>query len=87
MTSPDTWRGLDRTRRNGTVVILAVAAEHRRDHLGTALCEHAFGEMRKLGAQVVEIGTGGDAFHAPARALYESLGCVRLPTAAYYRQL
>ena len=23
---------------------------------------------------MVEIGTGGDAFHAPARALYESLG-------------
>ncbi|MFJ6853057.1 hypothetical protein ACIQM3_21460 [Streptomyces sp. NPDC091271] len=41
----------------------------------------AFGEMRKLGAEVVEIGTGGDPFHAPARALYESLGCVHIPVA------
>ena len=78
---------VDPDRRNGTIVILAVATGHRREHLGTGLCEHAFGEMRKLGAQVVEIGTGGDAFHAPARALYESLGCAQLPVAVYYRQL
>jgi hypothetical protein len=47
----------------------------------------AFGAMRDLGAEVAVIGTGGDAFHAPARALYESLGCTMLPAAVYYRQL
>lgn len=56
-------------RRDGRIEILAVAPEHRRDHAGTRLCEHAFDEMRRLGAQVVAIGTGGDPFHAPARAL------------------
>lgn len=74
-------------RRNGTITILAVAAEHRRHHVGTALCEHAFDAMRNRGAEVVEIGTGGDPFHAPARALYERLGCTQLPVAVYYRQL
>ncbi len=78
---------VDPARRSGSVEILAVTAEHRRDGAGTALCEHAFGEMRKLGAEVVEIGTGGDPFHAPARALYESLGCVQIPVAVYFRQL
>ncbi|MFC8366469.1 MULTISPECIES: GNAT family N-acetyltransferase [unclassified Streptomyces] len=78
---------VDPARHNGRIEILAVAPEHRRDHVGTRLCEHAFDEMRRLGAQVVEIGTGGDPFHAPARALYENLGCVRLPLAVYYRQL
>ncbi|WP_433169748.1 GNAT family N-acetyltransferase [Kribbella sp. CA-247076] len=73
--------------RNGTITILAVASEHRRANLGTALCEHAFDAMRQHGAEVVEIGTGGDDFHAPARALYESLGCVKLPVAVYYREL
>lgn len=78
---------VDPDRRNGTITHLAVSAEHRRHHAGTALCEHAFGEMRTLGAEVVEIGTGGDPFHAPARALYEKLGCTMLPIAVYYRTL
>ena len=74
-------------RKNGSITLLAVAAEHRRHRLGTALCEHAFREMRDLGAEVVEIGTGGDPFHAPARALYERLGCTMLPVAVYFREL
>lgn len=78
---------VDPARRNGTVTILAVAAEHRRHHVGSALCEHAFAAMRSRGAEVVEIGTGGDPFHAPARALYERLGCTPLPVAVYYRRL
>ena len=33
--------------------------------------------MTEKDVEVVTIGTGGtDSFHAPARALYESLGCV-----------
>ncbi|CAM5511551.1 GNAT family N-acetyltransferase [Streptomyces pilosus] len=78
---------VDPDRRNGSVTLLAVPAGHRRRHVGTALCEHAFARMRALGAEVVEIGTGGDDFHAPARALYEKLGCTRLPVAVYYRRL
>jgi ribosomal protein S18 acetylase RimI-like enzyme len=78
---------IDPERRNGSIVILAVAADHRRGNVGTELCEHAFGAMREQGAEVVEIGTGGDDFHAPARALYESLGCIQLPVAVYYRKL
>ncbi|MFI8201945.1 GNAT family N-acetyltransferase [Streptomyces sp. NPDC085937] len=78
---------VDSDRRNGSISHLAVSAQHRRGRLGTALCEHAFAHMRSLGAEVVEIGTGGDPFHAPARALYERLGCTALPTAVYYRQL
>jgi ribosomal protein S18 acetylase RimI-like enzyme len=74
-------------RRNGTITILAVKSEHRREHVGTALCEHAFEAMRQQNAEVVEIGTGGDDFHAPARALYERLGCIQLPVAVYYRKL
>ncbi|GAA4051556.1 GNAT family N-acetyltransferase [Nonomuraea soli] len=77
----------DPARKNGAVSHLAVSAEYRRHQLGTALCEHAFAEMRALGAEVVEIGTGGDPFHAPARALYEKLGCTLLPIAVYYKTL
>ncbi|MFG2077123.1 GNAT family N-acetyltransferase [Nonomuraea maritima] len=78
---------VDVARRNGTVTHLAVATGHRRSGTGTALCEHAFSDMRALGAEVVEIGTGGDPFHAPARSLYEKLGCTPLPITVYYRRL
>jgi ribosomal protein S18 acetylase RimI-like enzyme len=74
-------------RKKGEITILVVSAQHRRHHVGTALCEHAFEQMRALGAEVVEIGTGGDQFHAPARALYEALGCTSLPLTVYFRQL
>jgi hypothetical protein len=43
--------------------------------------------MRREGAKMVEIGTGGDPFHATARSLYESLGCTKLPVAVYFREL
>ncbi|MFE2986224.1 GNAT family N-acetyltransferase [Streptomyces sp. NPDC059262] len=78
---------VDQDRMHGDVVILAVSSQNRRHHVGTALCEHAFEQMRLLGAEIVEIGTGGDAFHAPARALYEQLGCTPNPVVAYFRQL
>jgi ribosomal protein S18 acetylase RimI-like enzyme len=78
---------VDLSRERGCLTILAVDADHRRGHLGTSLCEHAFSHMRARGAVYVEIGTGGDAFHAPARALYESLGCIKVPTAVYLREL
>jgi ribosomal protein S18 acetylase RimI-like enzyme len=79
---------VDPARRHGDIVMLAVAPAHRREHLGTALCEYAFDDMTNHGAEVVTIGTGGtDSFHAPARALYESLGCVPVHVAVYFRQL
>ncbi|MFD5555750.1 GNAT family N-acetyltransferase [Streptomyces sp. NPDC127068] len=78
---------VDPARKKGEVTLLAVVARHRRHRMGTALCAHAFDRMRDLGAEVVEIGTGGDRFHAPARALYEALGCTPYPFTVYFRQL
>jgi ribosomal protein S18 acetylase RimI-like enzyme len=79
---------VDPDKRHGDVVILAVAEPQRRDHIGTALCEHAFDDMTRKGVEVVTIGTGGtDSFHAPARALYESMGCVPVHVAVYFKQL
>lgn len=80
------WRA-DPARRHGEITLLAVDRAHRAGGTGTALCEHAFADLRGRGAKLVEIGTGGDSFHTPARALYESLGCVPFPTVYYYRRL
>ncbi len=78
---------VDAAKKNGSVTHLAVEGAQRRNHTGAALCEHAFAAMRAAGAEVVEIGTGGDPFHAPARALYEKLGCTPVPVTVYYRRL
>ncbi len=79
---------IDLAKRHGEVFLLAVAERDRRDHIGTALCEHAFQDMTRKHVEVVTISTGGtDAFHAPARALYERLGCVPVHVAVYFKQL
>lgn len=79
---------VDPAKRHGEVVILAVTETYRRGHIGKALCEYAFDDMTRKEVEVVTIATGGtDAFHAPARALYESLGCVPVHVAVYFKQL
>ena len=78
----------DLAKRHGEVVILAVAEAHRRHHMGTALCQYALDDMARKDVEVVTIGTGGtDSFHAPARALYERLGCIPVNVAVYFKQL
>jgi ribosomal protein S18 acetylase RimI-like enzyme len=74
----------DPVKKHGSVELLAVSAGNRREHVGRSLCEAAFAGMRAAGVEVVEIGTGGDDFHAPARAFYESLGLIKVPVAVYF---
>jgi ribosomal protein S18 acetylase RimI-like enzyme len=71
--------------RHGEIDILAVEAGSRRLGAGHALAEHAIAAMKDDGAEMVTIGTGGDDFHAPARALYESLGFTPFPNIIYTR--
>jgi ribosomal protein S18 acetylase RimI-like enzyme len=72
---------------HGEIYLLAVSPNYRRSNVGRTLCLHAMHEMKSKAVDVVEIGTGGDAFHAPARALYESLGFTMIPVAAYLKKI
>ena len=76
-----------RARRHGEIDILAVSAEDRRRHVGAALCDHAVADMRVRDVEVVAIGTGGDWFQAPARALLESLGFTPFPGVVYVKAI
>jgi ribosomal protein S18 acetylase RimI-like enzyme len=78
------WR-LGGKPRHGEIYLLAVAPLHRRHGIGRRLCEHAITRMRAGGVEVVQIGAGGDPFHAPARELYEALGFTPIPVVAYLR--
>lgn len=76
------WR-VDTKARHGEIYLLAVSPLHRRQHIGERLCQHAITHMRAEGVEVVQISTGGDPFHAPARALYERLGFTPVPVTVY----
>ena len=72
---------------HGTIELLAVGREHRGRRVATTLCQHAMDDLRARGARTLDVGTGGDAFHAPARACYESLGFIAVPVVHYVREL
>ena len=73
--------------RHGEIYLLAVSPEYRRMDVAHELCMHAMRSMKVSGVDVVEIGTGGDPFHAAARELYESLGFTKIPLAAYLKRI
>jgi len=71
----------------GRLQMVAVHPLARRQGVGAAVCRAALQRLGARGVTVVHIGTGGDAFHAPARGLYESLGFTPLPAVHYSKAL
>jgi ribosomal protein S18 acetylase RimI-like enzyme len=67
--------------------MVAVHPRARRQGVGSAVCRAVLADLKNRGVTVVHIGTGGDAFHAPARSLYESLGFTGFPVVDYTRAL
>ncbi|MGI8416642.1 MAG: GNAT family N-acetyltransferase [Nakamurella sp.] len=59
----------------------------RNQGIGTALLRHALDNIRRDDLRFVELGTGGDEFHAPARRLYEAFGFHPIPMTGYLRRL
>jgi ribosomal protein S18 acetylase RimI-like enzyme len=80
------WNSAERPD-HGRIYLLAVSEPYRRSHVGSRLSLHAIDAMKANGVEVVEIGTGEDAFHAGARALYESLGFIKVPIAGYIKKV
>jgi GNAT superfamily N-acetyltransferase len=48
---------------------------------------HAVEQLRTEGIALAVVATGGDAGHAPARALYEHAGFTAVRQVRYYREL
>ena len=77
------WNTTDTS--SGRLEMVAVHPDARRRGVARTLCSTVLSRLDQLGVAVVHIGTGGDEFHAPARALYESLGFIAYPTVDYAR--
>jgi ribosomal protein S18 acetylase RimI-like enzyme len=80
------WR-IDGRPHHGQIYLLAVSRPFRGQSLGHRLCRRAVLEMKREGVEVVGGGTGDDAFHSAARALYEDLGFIKIPVAAYLKRI
>jgi ribosomal protein S18 acetylase RimI-like enzyme len=78
---------IDPSSQMGEMDMIAVDPAAQRQGIGHALAEHALTQMREAGCVVATVATGGDAGHAPARALYEELRFTPLPLVRYYREL
>ncbi|MEU4563449.1 GNAT family N-acetyltransferase [Actinoplanes sp. NPDC023936] len=68
----------------GVIEMIAVHPEHQRRGHGRALMEFAIRRLRDQGFRLINVTTGGDPGHAPARALYEATGFTGLPLVNYY---
>ncbi|MBS43419.1 MAG: GNAT family N-acetyltransferase [Nocardioides sp.] len=71
----------------GVVEMIAVHPKHQRSGHGRHLMSHAVKVFSADGLALMNVGTGGDPGHAPARALYESMGFTGVPLVNYYRAL
>jgi GNAT superfamily N-acetyltransferase len=71
----------------GVVDIIAVDPRYQGCGIATQLMDRSTEHMRAQGMDIAAVGTGGDAGHGPARALYESLGYTALPGVRYLKLL
>ena len=73
--------------RMGVVDMVAVDPDSQRRGIARLLMNRSVEHMRAEGMDIAAVGTGGDPGHAPARALYETLGYTALPGVRYLQLL
>ena len=74
--------------RFGEIGLNAVHPDHGSRGIGAHLYQTVLDRMKALGVKAVEVATGGDPSHAPARRAYEKVGFTKaLPSIALYREL
>jgi GNAT superfamily N-acetyltransferase len=78
---------VDTDGRSGKIGLNAVHPARQRKGVGGLMYRHVLDIMKAAGIEYVQVGTGGDASHVPARRAYEKFGFVPLPLVQYYKKL
>lgn len=73
--------------KTGEIDMLAVDPDHQRRGVGSALITHSVDHLRRAGVVLVDVATGGDPGHAPARRAYGKAGFTPLPLVRYYKAI
>lgn len=81
------WLALVRDGSTANIEMLAVDPDHQGKGIATELIGTAMAEAHALGCERIEVWTGGDPGHEPARRTYEKAGFTALPIVHYYREL
>ena len=77
----------DDAEKSGEIFMIAVEPDLQRRGVASALTELALSEMKRRGATLATVATGGDPGHAPARKAYEAAGFVPFPQVLYAKLL
>ena len=79
---------MDANRKTGEIGLNAVDPNIQQQGIGRAMYEFVLADLKKRGAEIAYVGTGGDATHAPARAAYKALGFDKMiPAAHFFKRL
>jgi ribosomal protein S18 acetylase RimI-like enzyme len=78
---------IKRRKKAAEILLLAVHPLFQKQGIGTKLNKAALANMKNEGITFVEVGTGGDEGHAPARKTYKKVGYIPLPLVRYYKKL
>ena len=69
------------------IEMIAVDPDQQNRGIGSALLACAFDWISAAGVKLVQLGTGGDPGHTPARHTYEKAGFTPFPLVRYYKEL
>ena len=78
---------MNRDNNSGKIGINCVHPDCQGKGIGKMMYEFVIHIMKEEEIKFVEVGTGGDDSHLPARKAYESCGFTQLPLAKYYLNL
>lgn len=78
---------IDVARKSGELGLNAVVPHRQGAGIGAAMYKFALAELKRAGAKMALVGTGGDPAHLPARLAYAKAGFAASIRGAYYFKL
>jgi predicted kinase/GNAT superfamily N-acetyltransferase len=76
---------VDSQKQRGNIGLNAVHTDYQSKGIGSLMYAHVLNMTRARGLKYIEVETGGDPSHAPARRAYEKIGFLPIPVVHYFK--